>query len=110
MIESIILAYLSNNLNVPVYMEKPNDGEKYVVIEKTGSSERNHICFATFAFQSYADTLLNAAQLNEDVKAVMATIITLPEVSKVSLNSDYNYTDTNTKEYRYQAVYDLVHF
>lgn len=30
------------------------------------------------------------------------------DISKAKLNSDYNYTDTTTKSYRYQAVYDLV--
>ena len=37
----------------------------------------------------------------------------LPELDAVSasrLNSDYNFTDTTTKRYRYQAVYDLVYF
>lgn len=31
-------------------------------------------------------------------------------ISKCTLNSDYNYTDTARKKYRYQAVYDIVYF
>ena len=39
----------------------------------------------------------------------MAGIVELPDVSRSALNSDYNYTDTDTKTYRYQAVYDLTY-
>ena len=29
---------------------------------------------------------------------------------KYNLNSDYNFTDTETKEYRYQAVFDINYY
>jgi hypothetical protein len=32
------------------------------------------------------------------------------DVLSVELNSNYNYTDTSTKEYRYQAVFDIRHY
>ena len=31
-------------------------------------------------------------------------------VSRAALNTDYNYTDTVTKRYRYQAVYDFIYY
>ena len=37
-------------------------------------------------------------------------MIDLDRVTKVSLNSDYNYTDTTTKHYRYQAVFNVTHY
>ena len=37
-------------------------------------------------------------------------IVEMDDISKCQLNSDYNYTDTTRKKYRYQAVYDMVHF
>ena len=37
-------------------------------------------------------------------------MVALDEVSKVSLNSDYNFTDAATKRYRYQAVFDIIHY
>ena len=52
--------------------------------------------------------MYNAAKLNEEVKDAMEKIIEYTEISKCSLNSDYNFTDTKTKSYRYQAVFDLV--
>lgn len=111
MIEQIILEYLSENLSIPVKLEEePNLPPKYVLIEKTGSGEADHIKRATFAIQSYADSLYSAALLNENVKEVMKNIVDLDEISKCSLNSDYNYTDTGRKKHRYQAVYDIVHY
>lgn len=115
MIEYSILDYLANTLSVPVYMETPEDYKNpstkdFVRIEKTGSGKSNHIFTATFAIQSYSDTLNKAALLNEAVKNAMEGIITLDNIVSVDLNSDYNFTDTSTKQYRYQAVFDLVHY
>lgn len=109
MIEKIILDYLETKLVPPVYMEIPsNPPDEYVTIEKTGGGVDDYIKRATLAIQSHAHSLLRAAQINEDVKAAMDGAITLPEIAKSKLNSDYNFTDTRTKEYRYQAVYNIV--
>lgn len=111
MIEKVILNYLNENLNVPVFMERPEkDVGEFVVVEKTGSRRTNHIDRATIALQSFGNTLQRAAEINEEVKAAMDTLITLPGVSRSQLNSDYNYTDTQKKRYRYQAVYDITHY
>lgn len=110
MIEKILLDYLNNTLSVSAYMEKPaNPPEKYVLLERTGGSSENYIKSATFALQSYADSLFDAATLNEEVKAAMDNIVVLNEVMSAELNSDYNFTDTTKKQYRYQAVYDLFY-
>lgn len=111
MIEKIILDYLDQTLTVPVYMERPvNPPEKYVLIEKTGSSKRNQIFNATIAVQSYAPSLYEAAALNETVKAGMDNAVTLQDICRVSLNSDYNFTNTAMKQYRYQAVFNITHY
>lgn len=110
MIEKIVADYLNQKLKVPVSMEVPEKRNSYVVVEKTGGSESNQICTATLAIQSIAPRLSEAAALNEEVKKVMREIEELDEVSGCSLNSDYNFTDTETKKYRYQAVYNLVHY
>ena len=111
MIELIVYTFLKNELNVPVFMERPEmPPEQYVLIEKTGSGVENHIKSATFAIQSYADSMFDAASINEEVKEKMLDIIGEKEITKVSLNTDYNFTDTSTKKYRYQAVFDLKHY
>lgn len=109
-IEKIVKDYLKEKLDVPVFMEKPEKTlEEYVLIEKIGSSKEDFIHSATIAIQSYAKSLYKAAVLNEEVKEVMDNIIILDSISSAKLNSDYNFTDTTKKKYRYQAVYDLVY-
>ena len=109
MIETTILDYLLEN-NIAAYMERPeNPPETYVLVEKTGSTASDLIVTTTFAFQSYAPSLYEASCLNEQVKQLLNAADTLTEVSAAALNSDYNYTDSRTKQYRYQAVYDITH-
>lgn len=110
MIEKIIYDYL-NSQGISTFMQAPEDPpDEYVLLEKTGSSKTNQIYSATIALQSYADSLYSAASLNESVKAAMDSSIELADICSASLNSDYNFTDTTSKKYRYQAVYDIVHY
>lgn len=110
MIEQIVLEHLSG-LTVPVYMESPEElPESYVIVEKTGGSIENHVCSSVFAVQSIAGSLYDAAVLNEAVIDRMKSLVINESVSKVSLNSNYNFTNTETYQYRYQAVFDLIHF
>lgn len=111
MIEEIIKNHLDASLEEQVFFEKPSPSfGKYVVLEKTGSDKGNHLPSATFAFQSYGRSLYEAAELNVKVKTAVEGLIELDEIRSVSLNSDYNFTDTSTKEYRYQAVFDIKHY
>lgn len=110
MIENVVLKYLLSVLSVPVHFERPGQApDKFVLIDRTGGERTNHINRATFAIQSYAPSLEQAAQLNEEVKTAMDNVAVLDEIGSSSLNSDYNFTDTTKKEYRYQAVYDIVY-
>lgn len=109
MIESIIIAYLNNVLDVPAFAEVPKDAPKaFVVVEKTGGGESGHIAHPTIIVQSYEESLYKAALLNKRVKMAMLAAITLPEISSVELNASYNYTFE--KQYRYQAVYDITYY
>lgn len=111
MIEIIVKEYLSKQLEIEVVTERSDAKmKKYLLIEKTGSSRENFIDTATITIQSYAESMYEAAVLNERVKKVMDDIAVLSNVSKSELNSDYNFTDTTKKEYRYQAVYDITYF
>src|SRR5690554_4372711 len=111
MIEIIVLNHLESKLSESVHLEKPSaETKSYVVIEKTSSGKTNHLPSATFAFQSYGTSLYKALELNERVKRAVEGLIELNEIRGVSLNSDYNFTNTLTKEYRYQAVFDIRYY
>ena len=115
MIEKTILDYLSQELaetGIGVGLELPlgKDPAKYVVIEKTGSSKVNRVLNATLAIQSYGTSLYDAASLNESIKTIMEEAVSLDDISKVSINSDYNFSDPDTKRYRYQAIFDIWYY
>lgn len=111
MIETIILNALNAVLPVDAYMEDPEDKPtSYVVLEKTGSRRDDRIMTATFAAKSIAPSLEEAAMLNEAVKAALDQLpYTAADVYAAKLNSDYNFTDTRTKQRRYQAVYNITY-
>ncbi|RHP05604.1 hypothetical protein [Dorea sp. AF36-15AT] len=111
MVEKTIKDYLQTSLGIPVRLEEEDNlGNEYVLIEKTGSGAEDHIKRATLAIQSYSMSLYGAAELNERVKEAMEKCIELDDICRCDLNSDYNYTDTSRKKYRYQAVFDIVHY
>lgn len=113
MIEATIIDYLKGKTAASndVYAEIPKtQPAMFIVIEKTGSTTVDRITTSTIAVKSHAPSLLEAAALNEGVKAIMDQLPELPEVSSCNLNSDYNFTDPTSKKYRYQAVFQITHY
>lgn len=111
MIEKTLLKYLKENLDVDVYAEEPlKKPSKYVLFERTAQTNQYTIKTTTFAIQSYAPSLLEAAELNEKVENAMLNMNKLDVINKVQLNSSYNFTDVETKRYRYQAVFHITHY
>jgi hypothetical protein len=48
--------------------------------------------------------------LDESVRQAMEQAVTLDNIASARLASNYNFTDTSTKRYRYQAVYDIYYY
>ena len=113
LIEAAVIGHLSNMLGTDnVFAERPVDPpEEYYIIERTSSGEINHIQSSMIAVQSISGvSLLRAAEMSEAVRRVMPLIVqNYEDVCSCKLNSMYNYTDTTTKQYRYQAVYDVYY-
>lgn len=112
MIELILYQFLSERLSLPVYTQIPKTPpQSYYALEKTGGALSNHISSSTVAIKSVGTSLYDAALMNEELKRVMLyELVSLPEIASVELNSDYNFTDSQTKINRYQAVFDIVHY
>ena len=110
MIAKDLLDYLGEALSVGVYMESPEELTNYVLLDQTGSSRNDHIATTTIAVQSYAPSLYEAMVLNESVKSAMEGFAQLANVTRVELDTDYNFTNTTTKQYRWQAVYNITHY
>lgn len=116
MIEQTVLQFLKSRLDVPILMELPevpSDAfpewpEQFVVIERVGGGEYDHLQSASLALQSYStQRLYDAAALDAQVRACMADIVSLDNIGGAHLASNYNHTDTRTKRYRYQCVWDI---
>ena len=112
MIETIVQDYLQDRLSWPVYMETPETiPDAYVLIEKTGSYNENFIITSTLAIQSISKKrLYDAAVMNDTLIQTMKLLPVLDSVTRCKLDSDYNFTDPDTKTYRYQAVFDITHY
>lgn len=118
MIEVTLITYLMGKTSAGnnVFAERQKDSPSlYILIDKTGSSVDDKIPTSTIAIQSISDSMqggsmLTAMTLNDEVKQVMDDLIARDDIVKVRLTSDYNYTDDSTKEYRYQAVYEITHY
>lgn len=113
MLETLIINHLKRETGLSVTNEVPKAPKptEYIVIQRTAGGQTDKIDRATYVIQSYSRrSKLKAAELNELVKAKMEKFEENPLISECSLNSDYDYTNTTTKEYRYQAVYNIVHF
>ena len=92
MIEETIRSFLAERLDVPVRLSVPTPAPaRFVVVEKTGSGYEDGIYNATIAVQSYGpaatshDGTLDAAKLNELVKAAMQDADNLPQLVRCDL-------------------------
>lgn len=111
MIEETILNYVSDVLQIPVYMEIPaNPPTRFVVLKRSGEGQKNLLEGALLIANSYAGSLLEAAKLNEQVKSALDNLDTLDEISRAQLVTDYPVIDKGNKRYRYQAVYEINHY
>lgn len=110
MIEKTVISYLNSQLNVPVFMEKPeNKTDKFVVISTLDIGRTDLINAVTLNLTSYAPTLLEAAELNEMVMDKMYDIIMLDHVSSSKLGGGGQAIKTDVKGYAYYCVFNLFY-
>lgn len=111
MIEKIVLDYLRERLPAAVGMELPADPPgRIAIISKAGSRREDGIWCAMILVKSYGRSLADAAELNQQVISNMLQITELSEICGCYITNDYNATDTASKRYRYQAVFDVYHY
>ena len=112
-IEQLVRTTLEGITHYPAYLEEPPAPrpERYYRTARLGRSGENHISRARLAVQSYAPSLAGAMALNREAYNVMNDLLLGdPAVSRVSLVSDYDFTDTATKRYRWQAIYEITYY
>lgn len=111
MLEVTIKQFLETRVNVPVYLEVPADAAKeYYAIERVGGSEDEKIFHSSVTIESVGKSLYSAALMDENLYNIMCDLPTMPDVSSINLNSHYNATDTERKQYKYKALFDINHY
>lgn len=113
MIEEIVRAHLIEEIELPAYLEEPErPPRRYMLIGKVGSGDgaAHAVASAMMTIQSYAPALVSAALLNEQVKQAMWKLEEDDRITRVRCNSDLNYTDPQTRRYRYQALFEITYY
>jgi hypothetical protein len=110
-IEKRVREYLKRKLNIPVYLEEPEEKvTKYAIVEKVGSSVENLIYGAMINVTCYDSSLSLTAALNDQIVDCMDQ---MPEedfkIYDCFLNSEYNATETSTHRYRYESLFDITY-
>lgn len=111
MIEITVRNFLADRIECPVHMEFPPDPpERFIVLRKADSSREDLLDSAMFVADSYAESFLEAAKLNEQVKTVLDALTEIDSVSSSTRGGDYQAFDTKNNRHRYQAVYNITHY
>lgn len=109
-IETTVLSYLSERLDVPVSFEVPKGPPSlYVVLEKTGHTVDNKIHTTYIAAKSTGKSLVEVMRLNNRILEIMPGLVDEVDIFRCESQGDYDFTNTETKERRYQAIFEIVH-
>lgn len=119
-VEEIIINYLVSEaipgIENHVYAEKPVDpDDAYILIRRTGGTEQNFIRSYLIITEVCVKrdeenglSKLYAADIFEDLLGKMRDITDSTILYGCHKNSDYDATDTESKEYRYQALWEIT--
>lgn len=107
-VEAIVIAGLSEALDVPVYADVPSERpETFVTVERTAGGRDVHglVDRPQLAVQSWAPTRYLASALSDEVDAAMRSLAGWP-ITKVATDRIYNFPAEGSP--RYQGVYELT--
>ena len=111
MIEEIIIKRLNAVLGIYVGGEVPVEpDQRFVVVRKRGGERTDHIYTSLIQFDVYAERLSEASALCKALVEAVDDLTCLDEICNCEYGGDYNATDTASKRYRYQAMYNITHY
>ena len=110
-IEQALIAYLSKALGVQVFAEAPKDRPKeFITVERLGGSSENYVIdYPMVAIQCWDKSRSKASAFAYEAdKALQDITAHNRAVAFAKRNSMYNFPDPDSKQPRYQLVYDFV--
>lgn len=113
MIEETVINYLISQgiAEGAVYAEVPlkDIPDRYVLVQRSSGSITDYIRqFGIYTEARSRISKLDAAQLHESVISTMMEIRDHTDLFRCNLNADYDAALTSTKEYRYQALWNIT--
>ena len=119
-VEAEIAQYLTDVLPYPIYGERPDEPpQRYYLMEKVGGHRSNGLFYSAITVQSIVKassetSLFDAAAMNDTLlRAVFddnGGLLLCPDITRAELNGNSNYTDPESGEYKYQALFDIYHY
>lgn len=110
-IESVIIKFLEDKLKVKTYAEIPKTKpHKFIVVEKIDGGRTNCINASTLSVFSYAETLFDAADMNEQVKDALFDAVEIDDITSSKIGGENRSIDTANKLYRYETIINLYHY
>ena len=110
LIEQTIRNYLIGKIpNVPIEVEVPKSGDKFVVLRVIDRGRINYIDAVTVEFMSYGKSKLEAAELDELVRTAMFDIVELGSIFSSKIGGGNDNYDEELKKYRYRAYFNLTY-
>ena len=111
MIEIAIREYLSEILNVPVYMEVPKSiPSEYALLQLIDSGRINQIDAATISIVAISNSLYGAAVLSNKIKDALLDSISLRCVSHVDLGGEISGVDSANEKYQYELTFNFYYY
>lgn len=113
MIEKTVIRYLRKKFSEEKVGYEPPKGmtDRFVTVEKTGSQQLTRGLYqSTIAVQSWGKSKQEAAELSERICTALREIPDEEDEVTSAYGADYDFTDTTTKKYRYQAVFTFTHY
>lgn len=110
LIETTIRNYLIEKIpNVPIEVEVPKNGSTFVVFKIIDRGKVNQINAVTVRFYSYAESKLEAAELDELVREAMEEIVELDSIFSSKIGGGDDDYDEELKKNRYRAYFNLTY-
>lgn len=111
MINASIYKYLTDQ-KIPVHASFPKEVPEtaFCVMQQIDGTRSNQIEKCTFAFTSYAGSLYEACELNEEVKNALYAFVADPSISHVDLGGESSSEDAGNHLWKQESIMNFVYY
>lgn len=106
--EKTVIAYLAQELGIPVYADVPETRPKtrFITVEQTGGTSTLYTQRCSVAIQVWAKTRFEASELAQRVHDIMPNMVVCDDVMHVETGVPYNFPLQDSP--RYQIIAEVT--